>query len=180
MHHVFNVEPFENQSLTMLRHEIDQQKKLVESPIAESVTKTKNMTLSENYKYILTEEKDTFGELQRAKVDLEKRLEESGELRDVLKKKRDRVMQWMQSDAQARNDNDLVQWLKQLEPKYNEVEGEIRDVNDKLTRIKDTITLRGKLCEKVMEHNDEAAAVAEPAREAPRPPKERSSAGREL
>ena len=89
-------------------------------------------------------------------------------------------MQWMQSDAQARNDNDLVQWLKQLEPKYNEVEGEIRDVNDKLTRIKDTITLRGKLCEKVMEHDDAAAAAAEPAREAPRPPKERSSAGREL
>ena len=91
MHHVFNVEPFENQSLTMLRHEIDQQKKLVESPIAESVTKTNMTTLSENY--ILTEEKDTFGELQRATVDLEKRLEESCELRDVLTKKLDRVVQ---------------------------------------------------------------------------------------
>lgn len=72
------------------------------------------MTLSENYKYILTEEKDTFGELQRAKISLEESLTKSKETRDSIKKKRDRVLQWMQQDTASRNDDDLVYWLKQV------------------------------------------------------------------
>ena len=148
--------PFENQSLTMLRHEIDQNRKLQEelSKELDSMTKTKNMTLSENYKYILTEEKDTFSELQRAKIDLQEHLVKSSEIRDLLKKKRDRVISWMQSDQQARNDNDLIAWLKQIEPKYNDVEIEIRDLEDKITRITDTIHLRSKLCDKIQTNDN--------------------------
>ena len=112
-----------------------------------------------------------------------KRLEESSEIRDILKKKRDRVMQWMQQDSQARNDNDLVRWLKQLEPQYNEVEGEIRDIKDKLTRINDTITLRGKLCEKTGDKNDSigGGSVAMENEEGSKPPKaKQTAAGRQL
>ena len=72
------------------------------------------MTLSENYKYILTEEKDTFGELQRAKISLEENLAKAKDTRDMVKKKRDRVMQWMSQDQASRNDDDLVKWLKQV------------------------------------------------------------------
>ena len=72
------------------------------------------MTLPEQYRHILQTEKDVFGQLERKQNELQMRRIKIAETRDAVKKKRDRVLAWMQQDMASRNDDDLAKWLKQV------------------------------------------------------------------
>jgi len=146
---------FENQGMTILRHEIEEHRKLkktLETEL-EAANIAKNMTLPEQYRHILQTEKDVFGQLERKQNELEMRRIKIAETRDTVKKKRDRVLAWMQQDMASRNDDDLAKWLKQLEPRFMEVDAELSEVDDAIRKIGETVTLKAMLCEEKLNEN---------------------------